>query len=992
MTPEDLLRLIDAEDSEGCLTALAALTETQRRKLAKTAVASLKELTAGSMPWMPRVLAGEANPFAMVAFPEIDTSGGKLRPARLAVLATATWPQVRSFGVRSIVDPEDAVAVFAARRPPWVSDWAEGVLTWGESDRSVYDLVERWQLVRHLVCAGLCAAPTDARFVVGMILGLAARAAVSEMTIQQNLLDNPELLADEFWRFFEIEASPASHDALDWVLKDSTDQGWTQTLAAMARTGQIDRTRLLDACLSGLDRDLGGSQARWFARLHETLQPIPGERELRTKRYLSLLASRNPSTVGFALNALGQLGKAGRLESRPLLDAAVPVLRGRTKTPLLRMLKLIGNVVECQPSSRSRAALVAVEALTHESPDIHKAVLDLIERCGDPHDATLVELLCDRMDAVAASQRARLVEWLGLLSEPGVVSAIDPALGLGALQTRAGTLDPALARLTGVDTALATVERGGGDPPAAPFAITDAPRLDPARRIEPVADLDELIALFARMIETDTDPDDLERLLDGVSRLADQAPIDFDSRTAPLRVRAVERIEFAPLVPSWLSILAISWVDRKDTCPGVNHWDQRISRLLTDRFRAVARRVASRRATTLLSAPTHHGGWIDPRVLIDRIRAWESSDDPVDPIDAALAILRLAPDLGPRRKALQAAADLSGPVAAACRYALGGEGQTIGPEANLWIAAARARDPLRDDLLVDRTHPDLGPDGARAARFVVRVGDPVLDPTPVDQRLIVTPEPHPIATLDFTLPSVLLQTPMSWWISESWWVVAFWPMGRESLAGIACPWFQKPRITPRQVAEHRPLLEVYRDPDVPLGLLSRLLVVSALACGAPELRGLATDIVIAALDDGRLDGDSLGEASGHLVAQWLAPCSRLAKSLAVAASITPFHARAVARSIERILAMVISTPKDIHTLLELLGELSVEVGEGFTIPAATEYLQRVEGTGKSASLARTLLARKPADEPASRLESAIYALAGRVDRAERWARISGDSD
>ena len=64
-------------------------------------------------------------------------------------------------------------------------------------------------------------------------------------------------------------------------------------------------------------------------------------------------------------------------------------------------------------------------------------------------------------------------------------------------------------------------------------------------------------------------------------------------------------------------------------------------------------------------------------------------------------LFRLGPDPGPRAEALRAAAHVEGHYAAALRYALGGDGETVGPDARIWVAAARARAPRADDPLVE---------------------------------------------------------------------------------------------------------------------------------------------------------------------------------------------------------------------------------------------------------------------------------------------------
>jgi hypothetical protein len=117
----------------------------------------------------------------------------------------------------------------------------------------------------------------------------------------------------------------------------------------------------------------------------------------------------------------------------------------------------------------------------------------------------------------------------------------------------------------------------------------------------------------------------------------------------------------------------------------------------------------------LLAAPTHRGGWIDPLLFVERLRAFPDESAETDIYDQVQSLLRLAPNHRPA--ALRQAAQLAGEFGDAVRYALGDEQARIGPTAALWVAAARARDPFRDDPQVEKAHPALGPDAGAAAHY-----------------------------------------------------------------------------------------------------------------------------------------------------------------------------------------------------------------------------------------------------------------------------------
>ncbi len=985
MTTAGLQALLDAHDAAGCIALFASADEAERRKLAKTAGDQLKKVSAGIPGHLLSRLDIVPDAALQMAFPQVASHRGGIRAAQVAVLATAPVGALKKLGPRGLPPIDDAVAVISARRPPWLGEWVEAVLSWGSPTDPMFNLGARWRLVRRLVRAGLCPPPPTDRYINGMIEGMSMRRYAGT-TLRAALVDDPGLLESEIWAIFETEPLPGRLAILPVDPGGPPEDRWELVLAKFAAEGRISRTRLLDASLSGLERDFHEARARWYALMHETLEPTADERAERSARYAGLAASHNPSTVSFALKALAILDRAGRAELAPVVDAIVPALLARAKGTVQAALALIDSAAQRDPAIRRRAAMVAVDALAHESPVVHQAVIDLILRHGDRTDRALAEQLASRLETVAASQRARLTAWLGTDAAP---SESEPAASaIDGLRARAAALDPGVAAKAGVAAALAAWEGNGGEIPAIDFPEIAVGRLAPRRAIAPIAELDERIALFSARRENPANADDLERVLDGVSRLCDRLPIDFAARTGPLRARSERRGEMTSVLEEPLCGLALGWISgRQPDLHAASQYDTFLG-LFARRILAIARRATARAAAPLLSAPTHLGGWIDPRVLVERAYAWESLPFRGDRLDGALALLRLAPDAGPRAEALRAAARLEGPYGAALRHALGGDGETVGPDARLWVAAARARAPRDDDPLVEARHPGLGPDAGRAARCSLRVGAYRSSDRwrPAKLSLIVCDPPLPTEN-PHDLPTVLLhefRRPV--WETIRW-MGTVWPSGLESYFAAGCETLLGLECAPSLCRFFRPFLEPLLDPDLPLGPMGRLLLAGTLSSNQAELQGLAVDALIAAVDDGRLDGRLLGDALHRLLTDSLVKPARVAKALGDAARVSPLHARTVARAVQGALAGLAERPRDLHVLLELLKELLIETAERLSVPATEAFLRGLTVSGKTAKLSNDVLGLAGGSPEASRSAAIARALAGRLERAQRWSQV-----
>src|SRR5207247_905024 len=132
--------------------------------------------------------------------------------------------------------------------------------------------------------------------------------------------------------------------------------------------------------------------------------------------------------------------------------------------------------------------------------------------------------------------RPRLEEWIGaVVTAP--TDAPDDGEVVTALLARAEAVPAGIAALAGVTAAIRAVQQDQ-EIAAAEWDGDRIPRLDPARQITPIGSVEELIDLFAAVLENEGPPDEIERVLDGVSRLCAEHPADFERRTGPLRKRA----------------------------------------------------------------------------------------------------------------------------------------------------------------------------------------------------------------------------------------------------------------------------------------------------------------------------------------------------------------------------------------------------------------------------------------------------------------------
>ena len=158
--------------------------------------------------------------------------------------------------------------------------------------------------------------------------------------------------------------------------------------------------------------------------------------------------------ASFALKALKILEKAGQLPAAAVVTHIGPALFARQKGTVLEAIKLLDRAAKMEPGLKGQVSRCAAEALRHESPEVQRAVLDLIQKHGTPTDESLVQVLLPQAGELAASERPRLLAWLGTAPEkPAQVVGKSQPTESEALALRARNLDRGIAKLAGVEPA-----------------------------------------------------------------------------------------------------------------------------------------------------------------------------------------------------------------------------------------------------------------------------------------------------------------------------------------------------------------------------------------------------------------------------------------------------------------------------------------------------------------------------------------------------------
>ena len=414
----------------------------------------------------------------------------------------------------------------------------------------------KWDIVRKLIITGVSPRLSCDSYLLRMAHRACHHHIKYPMTVKDFFLTNSDLLENEVWELLGIEGNKEiSLTSLDKYSRNAVAHAFLE----LTNEGYLPRSRMLDVTLTALLADYPQYRAGWFSRFHDLLGPTMEERAERIDTYLALLSSRIPPTVSFALDAAMTIDRAGLLDPVDGVAAIRPVFYSRDKGAHKLALKLVSSWVD-----------------TVEKGGVKfRDVLSPAEFIDTALDAVVPALEHESRDTREAAQKF-IRKYRAIPDEPDE-SIIQPLSLLAAIQ-----------------------------PPTE--IVAKVP-------ISPVESVEELVEVLSAVLENEGPVAEIERALDGLSRLCAERPDNFVRLTGPLLKRAKTHLGdlweycfFGSTVRLVIAGLVRAWLEAELPPAPSKPWrgDMKIlgpERFIGARVKELASRAAGRGACPLLSAP-----------------------------------------------------------------------------------------------------------------------------------------------------------------------------------------------------------------------------------------------------------------------------------------------------------------------------------------------------------------------------------------------------
>ncbi|MEU9020554.1 DUF6493 family protein [Actinomadura sp. NPDC048394] len=794
---------IDAKDTGRVMALVAKLDATGRKEVADRLPGKLKEMRDAAQ-W-GELEKGYHQPLMMAG---AGTIGG--------AAAVAAWLCRREFDTwwlrfHGKELRRDLDVVTAARPAEWRADVARRIAERIRITDFAESVLPRWHMAAGLALSAGAEPPAADGFVVLWASGGADPNALADDPFLDALVP----------RLFEADGVGAAlafdRSTAEWAKDRRT---WADALAELAATGRVPRGTLIDGCVRRFLRGGTPHEQRWFAQLHELLEPTDAEVAARVRDYARLLPSA-PSTI--ADLALRAVRRADELEmvGEPLFEEAAGAVLFRPENKLVR-----AGLTWLDRTARKRgrvdATLRAVTAV----------------------------FTCDSLDL-----RERAVKIA--VKHAGKASAEAGEQVRGAASGLPGPLRETIAAAFGDVEAEAAFPLPVGPPPF-------VPREMPA----PIGSPAELAEEFAVLLHTEH-PDWLavERF---VAALVEFAYQDIDGTRDALRPIVEKRAPwltnadrlgrhheqdwtlfsvrclFLPKTPNRL-VEALASLVKGWSRKGETIFDPQLDRFLVLRGREIAAAVG--RVPVLPATPTTADGHVDPGVLVERLERLEAAGTEPGRAELAQAMLRVPREIDPA--AVTRAKGLVSPA-----------GQAMAA----WLAAGPQPDPdVRCEVLAE----PIATVGDRRLRLPSRILSVVSFPGDSDiARLCAFPEE---GWRDFGQPKY--SHTFAWWPGVT-------PSHREIAAAQLVPY--QAGLTDEGWLQGPTMLAI-AEADGPSGAATGTLLACTLANAHERHRADAVDALLTLSARGVLPAAETGVAIGRLAAFGRVKLGRVAKALGAAA-------------------------------------------------------------------------------------------------------------
>jgi len=232
------------------------------------------------------------------------------------------------------------------------------------------------------------------------------------------LLRLPITLHEHIWYLFELESNLHFAERYrSFGAPESEKAGWLKVLKDFADQEKIDRFRVLRQSLLASNRNFNKNLSGWFAELFSELEPANEELLLLQNELLSALGSPHSKPVNTALQAIRKIVAEKAFDAQGLLDATPLLLASDTKATVNSTLAALEKLGRNHPAWWEKIARMGCQCFIHQAEELQTKAAKIIAKFGATDDQGLREELQQIRSNMLATTRQTLAAFLDIENE-----------------------------------------------------------------------------------------------------------------------------------------------------------------------------------------------------------------------------------------------------------------------------------------------------------------------------------------------------------------------------------------------------------------------------------------------------------------------------------------------------------------------------------------------------------------------------------------------
>lgn len=233
----------------------------------------------------------------------------------------------------------------------------------------------------------------------------------AQQYILHRLEEYPEILDEQIYYLFKYPNEVSYADKLGRI-KVGKVGAWSYLLKTFTRNGRLDRLFFLRECLIATNQDFKRDQLNWYIDLFEWMDPTTKEIiELQNVLFSSLKGVLTKRTA-VCLSMIKQIAAKNSFRATDFLTKTSTPLASKTKAIVTSTLAVFEKIAAKKKELREKVCLRAVNAFISKDETIQTRTAKLILKYGDPDSEVIKKKLLSYTDKMLTSTKKLLAKYL----------------------------------------------------------------------------------------------------------------------------------------------------------------------------------------------------------------------------------------------------------------------------------------------------------------------------------------------------------------------------------------------------------------------------------------------------------------------------------------------------------------------------------------------------------------------------------------------------